>query len=474
MLHRSIRGISGVRSARLLALVLAVGLSSCRGGSDSTVIVAPVPPVTDAVFPLGIAPTKRFLTDATGTPFLIVGDAAWGLMARLKREEVDAYLDDRHARGFNTLLVRVLEHYYTDSPPRNAYGDAPFLTPGDFSTPNERYFAHVDWVLQRARSKGFLVLVVPAYLGYQGGKEGWYSEMVANGPARLLEYGRYLGRRYSGYGNILWVHGGDFNTPDRSIINAIVAGIREFDSTALHSAHCGQETAAIVCACGEPWLTINSIYTRGSVHAQSLAAYTRAETMPFFLIEGRYENEYDGTEQRVRAQVYQTRLSGAMGNVFGNNPIWHFDSPTGPGPVSVPSGKALSTTWRKALGSRGAQSMTHVRALFAPRSWWTMEPDTANSALTEGLGLGTDRAVAARAADRSFAIVYMPSLRTVTFDLAQLAGPKVSARWYDPASGSYTTVDGSPFSASGSRTFRPAGNNSSSSGDWALVLESSQ
>jgi hypothetical protein len=103
-----------------------------------------------------------------------------------------------------------------------------------------------------------------------------------------------------------------------------------------------------------------------------------------------------------------------------------------------------------------------------------MQPAASNTTLSAGLSSGQDRAVAARASDRSFAIAYMPSVRTVTVNLAQLAGPNVTARWFDPSRGTYTTVTGSPFRATGAQTFRPAGNNASNFGDWALVLESTR
>ena len=32
------------------------------------------------------------------------------------------------------------------------------LRPGDFSTPNEKYFEHADWVIKKAEEKGFQVL----------------------------------------------------------------------------------------------------------------------------------------------------------------------------------------------------------------------------------------------------------------------------------------------------------------------------
>ena len=89
--------------------------------------------------------------------------------------------------------------------------------------------------------------------------------------------------------------------------------------------------------------------------------------MPFFLIESAYENEHEATEQRLRTQAYQAVLSGAAGQVFGNNPIWHFD---GPGLYPAP------VTWQQALGSRGAQSMTHLRDLLTSLPWWQLEPDS--------------------------------------------------------------------------------------------------
>ncbi|MBL8199385.1 MAG: hypothetical protein JNK40_00300, partial [Chromatiales bacterium] len=48
---------------------------------------------------------------------------------------------------------------------------------------------------------------------------------------------------------------------------------------------------------------------------------------------------------------------------------------------------------------------------------------------------------------------------------------RVTARWFDPLSATYSTVAGSPFAATGSRAFLPPGNNSAGAGDWVLVLE---
>lgn len=428
--------------------------------------------VKDAVaFPLKVEPGGRYLIDSADKPFLIQGDTAWSLIAQLTCEDAELYLEDRRARGFNTILVNLIEHEFSSNAPANAYGEPPFLTRGDYSTPNGAYFTHAHWVVCRAAQKGLLVLLTPSYVGYGGGDEGWYGEMVANGPDKLRGYGEYLGRTFRDCPNILWVHGGDYNVPRTDLTTAIAEGIRTTSPDALHTAHGSRNTAALDHWTDEAWLHINTIYTArpqswsdDPVYAAALEQYTRRQRMPFFLIEGVYEGEHGADERQLRAQAYQAVLSGASGQVFGNNPIWYF---SGPGLYGA------SMTWQEALGSRGGQSMTHLGDLLMARPWWRLDPDVHNALLTSGLGSGEDRAVAARAADGSLALLYLPSAREITIDLGELAGPSVVAQWYDPADARFTTVSGSPFPASGSHRFQPSSiENSSGFDDWVLVLES--
>src|SRR5438876_1568704 len=95
-------------------------------------------------FPLSVSPNRRRLLDATGRPVLIQGDAAWSLIANTTIEGTTAYLDERRALGFNTVMVSVIEALFSADPPRNLAGDEPFLVPGDFSTPNPAYMDHVE------------------------------------------------------------------------------------------------------------------------------------------------------------------------------------------------------------------------------------------------------------------------------------------------------------------------------------------
>jgi len=417
-----------------------------------TATSTPPPASGSAVtFPLHTESGKRYLVDAGGKPFLIQGDSPWDLISTLTKDSAAQYLEDRRVKGYNTVLVELMEHYFSPNPPRNAYGDAPFLKAGDYSTPNEAYFAHAAWVIDTARQKGMLVLLTPSYMGYDGGQEGWYAEMQANGATKLRQFGQYLANRFASYPNILWVHGGDYTPPNRSLLDAIPNGIRDVNtSTWLHTFHGPRGSSALgALGTGTAWLNVNDIYTdETSVVSSAFTEYKRS-SMPFFLIEGRYENEDGSTDLTVRAQAYQAVLSGASGQVMGNNPIWLFGS-----------------GWQTAMQSASSTTLQYLRSLLQARSWWLLQPDTSSALLTSGISSGAARAAAARASDGSFALIYAPSSRTLSVNLAQLQGPRVNARWYNPRTGAYSTVSGSPFTASGSQGF------TSSSGDWVLVLES--
>jgi hypothetical protein len=394
--------------------------------------------------------------DANGRPFLIHGDTAWSLIVQLSNADVDLYLENRRQKGFNAILVNLIEHYFATTPPKNFYGDAPFLTTGDFSTPNEAYFAHAEYVIAKAAQKGILVLLAPAYMGFAGGSQGWYQEMKANGATKLQAYGQYLATRFQAYDNILWVHGGDYNPPDKNLARAVANGIRSVDPRWPHTFHGGRNTSALgFFGVSEPWLTVNDIYTQvDNVVTHAFTEYARS-TMPFFLIEAVYE--FEGVAGLgVRQEAYQAVLSGSTGQLMGHSSIW----------------KMLDSSWKTGVESEGSRTLKHLRTLLESQAWWNMQPDVSNVLLTGGMGTGAGRAPAALAQDRSFALIYSPSVRTLTADLGQLAGPRVDARWYDPTTGTYSAIAGSPFAASGARTFTPGGNNAAGSGDWVLVLKS--
>ncbi len=400
-------------------------------------------------FPLRVGPTSRHLVDQAGKPFLLLGDSPWSLIVAVNKEDADLYFADRRAKGVTALVVNLVEHKFNG--PVNRYGEGPFRTPGDFATPNEAYFAHADWVLRRAAENGMVVLLAPLYLGYHGMDEGWYQEALLNGPFKCHEYGRWVGERYKGYKNIIWVIGGDRRAEQaRDAVEALARGLREANPDALFTGHAEPEVSAM-SEYAFAGLDINSTYTYEMVHKKLLQDYHRRPPMPYFLFESTYEGEHEATEVQIRRQAYWAFLSGAMGQCYGNRPMWLFD----PG-------------WKEALNSPGARDMARVRKLFDLLPWYDLEPDDGHRVVTSGLGEenGMDRLTAARTRDRRLMAAYLPSRREIELDLGQLQGSQFNGWWYDPRTGQSSPV--APKPASGKVKLTPP-----AEGDWALVLHDS-
>jgi hypothetical protein len=410
------------------------------------------------IYPLRLS-SGRYLVDQGGAPFLIQGDAAWSLIANTTIEEATTYLSDRSARGFNTVLANLIEHDFAKNAPRNVYGDAPFTTPNDFATPNEAYFARADAVIRAAASRGIQVLLFPMYLGSNGGDEGWYQALVANGSTKARNWGVYVGNRYRSFDNIVWVMGGDYSPPDsgKALVNAVANGIKSVDTRHLMTEH-GSSWAVSSMSdyAGQPWLDVDAVYVyedNGAVDGDVLGEYNRTSWLPVFLIESQYENELS-TLQGIRRQSYAALLNGAMGQVFGNSPIWCFSTNGG----CIYGGPG---DWRTSLDSPGARDQQRLHDLFAARAWWKLVPDQSRAFVTSGFS----GASVERASDGTWGAAYLPSSRTMTVRLAGFTR-STTGKWFNPSTGSFTTIAGSPFANSGSVNVTPP-----AAGDWVLIFE---
>jgi hypothetical protein len=410
------------------------------------------------VYPLKVGATSRYLVDQNGKPFFLVGDAAWSLIAQLSDAQADTYLTARQQLGFSLVMVSLIEHKFATNAPADFYNLQPFTTGATFTTPNEAYFAHVDHIVQSAAQKGIVVLLAPAYVGYQCGDEGWCAELTAATNADLTAWGQYVGNRYKNYSNIVWLIGGDTdpNATVTSRLQAMVTGIQQVDPNHIFTAHNGPGSMAIDSWGGVSWLTLNNVYdnTTSTHYQPDLAAYHVSPAMPYFLIEARYDGE-GASSQELRAQSYWTVLSGGIGHVYGDCPVWHF------GAASA-STFCASANWQAELANDGSRNMQYLNKLFTARRWHLLVPDEAHTALTTGLGSGSDFATAAVASDGSSIIAYLPSARTVTVNGSAL-GASMKAWWYNPATGA-SMLDGT-YPTTATRDFTPPG------GDWVLVVD---
>ncbi|HLY20388.1 MAG TPA: glycoside hydrolase family 140 protein [Bryobacteraceae bacterium] len=423
-------------------------MSAIPVGRCALFLVCPLLLAGAGPYPVTIGADHRHLVDQSGAPFLAQGDAPWSLISGLTSEEAERYLEHRRRQGFNSIIVNLIEHKFRG--PVNRYGEGPFTTPGDFATPNEKYFEHADRVIRKAAEKGIQVFLSPIYLGYIGTDEGWVAEALANGPEKCRGWGRYVGKRYRGFDNLVWLMGGDRN-PDtaRADVDAVAAGIREFDTRHVFTAHCHPENSAIDQYKNDGWLDLNTTYTYGIVHRMLLADYNRMPHMPFVLVETTYEGEHNASAVQIRRQAYWAVLCGATGQFMGNRPIWLFD----PG-------------WEAALDSPGSQDIIRLNALFRSRRWDQLVPDEKHEVVVDGLGefRGLDYLAAARTPDGGTVIAYLPTARALTVDMTKMAGAAAKAWWYNPRTGAADAAG--EFPTTGKRQFTPVGE-----GDWILVLD---
>lgn len=421
----------------LLRAASAILAMSCGARPHAPFPACPDPgPPGPLRFP--IARRGACLVDAGGAAVWLHGEAAWSLLVRLDDAELDTYLADRRARGVNALLVNLVEHKFADHPPLDRAGNPPFTTPGDFATPNEVYFGHVDRALARAAAAGMVVLLAPAYLGDRGGDEGWYAEIRNSGPDKLRAYGRFLGARYRATPNLIWVLGGD--APPMAAgdeIEALVAGLRETDPVHLHTAHSARYRSALDDY-DRPWLDINTTYSDCEGHARQLRRDAlRRRSIPTLFIEGTYEGEQASLSCTI-SQAYRTLLSGGAGHVFGNKPIWLFD----PG-------------WQAALDSPGSRTMQHLARLIAAHDLRDLVPDFDGPIATPGIAAARSHAGATLAfVEIGPRTVHVPARR----------GSARHASWFYPASG-MTLPAGDHDPGRAVELTSPPG------GPWLLIVE---
>ena len=89
-------------------------------------------------------------------------------------------------------------------------------------------------------------------------------------------------------------------------------------------------------------------------------------------------------------------------------------------------------------------------------------------------------ATTARSPDGTLIVSYLPSPRTITVDLRKMSTPSFVARWFNPASGQYTTI-GTFSNTVSNQSFTPppatpeqksncSDRDQSQCADWVLVL----
>ena len=219
------------------------------------------------------------------------------------------------------------------------------------------------------------------------------------GQTALHGYGRFVGNHFKDLPNIVWMLGGDYAFPPslRWLGDQFAAGLREGGAGQVITAHGGQ-TSAVETFGDRSWLGMDTVYTYADDQRPlHLAALQREPARPFVLIESTYEGEHDARPERVRRQAWTAMLSGATGQFFGNNPMWHFD-----GPTLFP----FTGDWRTALDSVGSRDMARLGHFFRGLPWPDLQPDRDGSRVSAA---GGPPAAGSRRATPPTAVCWSPT-----------------------------------------------------------------
>lgn len=483
----------GAPSATMTVSCAATGQSVRQAAPSATMTVAvgARSNVQHTSFPLTVETNGRYVKDASGNPWRLKIDSGWEVCTMPVLADWQQYLDDRLSRGFDSIIIQMTDSLPGSGRPNpasnGAGGALPFLKntsgttwdgdPGftnhdaDWSSPNETYWDWIETVVSQACSRGMALLANPCYLGVNFGTEGWYQTLInsANTQTVCYNFGVYLGNKFKNYHNLIWVMGGDMTptaaSEGETRLHKILEGIQSTGDTGLVTAHWQPNSIATDVSAFLADMDLCAVYYYGTTastspkYPKSRTAYGAASPLPTFLFESTYEGEHSVTNTKVREFAWTSYLSGIAGLMFGNNPVWIFD-----------------TGWQAALSSTGAQMMNRLHTYVDTISdWYNLVPHGLGgigTLVTAGGGTsGNDDYVTAAATPAgTWLVAYVPNSHSgsVTIDMSKLTG-SVLAKWFDPTNGTYSTIG--TYSNTGTQAFTTTGNNSAGAGDWVLQLQ---
>ena len=451
--------------------LLAVGLAFA---SLLTAWAAPLPR-------LQVSENRRFLVTADGKPFFWLGDTAWELFHRLNREEAEVYLKNRAERRFTVIQAVALAELDGLNDP-NPYGEKP-LRNNDPTQPNEAYFRHVDWIVQRANELGLYIGFLPTW----GDKwhKAWGAGPEIFTPQNAETYGEWLGKRYRD-ASLVWILGGDRPVDkakaesQKEIIRAMARGLRRGDGGAhLITYHPPGGAGSSEHFHDDDWLDFNMRQNGHTAeftgrYDQTRVDYNRTPVKPVLDGEPIYEDHpvsFDAKKfghsiaSDVRRPLYWDLFGGAFGHTYGHHSVWQMWSPAR-NPINNPL-----LPWSDAINQPGAAQMQHGRALIESRPFLTRIPDDSlivtDRVPTSVPGTGRYHFAATRDADGTYALVYAPVGRSFKVRMEVIKGSKVKAWWFNPRDGKAKAIG--TFDNRGERAFTPP--DAGELLDWVLVLD---
>ena len=429
-------------------------------------------PTAAQIPPLHVSDGGHSLVTRDGKPFLYLADTAWELLARLNQEEVLRYLDDRKAKGFTVIQTAFLALHQGP----NALGVLPVdyarLRPITNRGASYDWWDHADFILSEAAKRGFYVAIAP-----------FRQQLAPKKKGDAVRYGRFLGRRYRRFTNLIWTVGFDpsvaqinaqqelYRALARGIAQGVSGGKADYGRV-LMTFHPSGPNASSRWFHADAFLDFNLIQTGHGRDTESWKMiaedYGLGPAKPVLDAETTYEahplaNVRDANGQNVlsddsdiRRYAYWNLFAGACGHAYGHHSVWQMHQPARGG------GYGAVASWSDALNAPGAGQMRPVRTLLESRPFLERIPD--QTLLADTL-LGADHGQAIRG--RAYAFVYSPQGRPFRVVLGKIAGQTVRAHRFNPRDGTATRFG--DFANEGTRLFSPP--TAGRGNDWVLVLD---
>lgn len=392
---------------------------------------------------LKVSDNNQYIVTENNEPFFWLGGTAWELLHRLNREETLIYLKDRASKGFTVIQTVLLAEIDGLNTP-NAYGDLPLIN-NDPTNINEKYFVHVDYVIQQAQELGLYIGLLPAWAD-----KLWVTKLNEPDTERPLinsdnaeEYGKILAKRYKDQSNIIWILGGDWFPKDDDqfeTIRAMARGIRKVDPKHLITFHPRGNRWATQHF-NEEWLDLDMFQTGHDRPANDYKYVAKCKAIspsrPIINGEPRYENIPNQLNRQahygwlddsdVRTSAYWSMLSGAAGYTYGCNDIWQMYSID-----RIP--KILARTgWEEAIHLPGSKHVMYMKELLTSFPWQKMVND--QSILLNENPKDSAYIVCAIGINKDYILSYTPIGKPIKLDLSKMNAQQVEAFWFNPRSG---------------------------------------
>ena len=376
----------------------------------------------------------------------------------------------------------------------------------NLADPNPGYFAEFVQLVSVAAYYGMQVGIVPINNNQCEGSYG-QETLKNNTKAAVSAFGSYLAGRFKALPNVIWFEGNDytcFTTRDDDDLNYSMAtnlvsgGDSHLQTLEVGNGGLGNGPYSSLSDKTNPWsgvLGLNFIYTYSATYHATRSAYEQSASIPAFMGETNYQGEDNTGAQnssaikgcspaslglppycpvRERQQEWWAATSGSnAGQMTGNAHVYTFDS-----------------SWAANLNTTPDQQFVSMATFLRNLKWWLLVPDSGNTLAycgSSGTACGTNAGVsgnnitsnyvtAALTSDMTEAVMYLPNAfsGSVTINLAKFPGT-VTGQWFDPTTGSYSPVSGSPWSNTGTQTIaKNSVTHSDGTSDWVLLLKAPQ